>query len=79
MGGGATLTGVGAQAATALMIMIALKLLMPRRINFSPNHWVDSTGFFPQRKALFGKTPKENGPVVSHRAILHSQSERRVT
>jgi len=34
MGGGATLTGVGAQAATALMKIMAARLLTPRRMCF---------------------------------------------
>jgi hypothetical protein len=57
MGGGATLTGVGAQAATALIMMMALKLLTPRRIFFlSDNTKRFPTGFRSERKALFAET-----------------------
>jgi hypothetical protein len=70
MGAGTTFTGAGAQAATAVTMMMAARFFMPRRICSLRFAIPDSNRIFVRMKSPVRQNPKENGPVVSHRAIL---------
>jgi hypothetical protein len=74
MGGGPTFTGAGAQAATAVTMMMAARFFMPLRMRTLRFTILDSNRIFFRKKSPVRQNPKENGPVVSHRAILWRSS-----